>query len=178
MRAHASGPARPGAENAKLVLHYTFDNGRATDSSKGRNNGAIDGTRAEEGRFGKALRFGAAPDADAAGEGGGTWIRKVPILVRAMALAGDVLFIAGPEDVMDESKVVRDLGQSRALVEKQDAALRGERGGVLLAISAASGETLAEMKLDSPPAWDGMIAAGGRLYVATVDGAVVCLAGR
>jgi hypothetical protein len=48
---------------------------------------------------------------------------------------------------------------------------------MLWAVSAASGERVQELKLRSMPVWDGMAAAGGRLYVATVDGRVLCMAG-
>ncbi|NQT14099.1 MAG: hypothetical protein HQ582_15200 [Planctomycetes bacterium] len=41
----------------------------------------------------------------------------------------------------------------------------------------AEGEKLAEQKPDSPPTFDGMVA-GGRLYVSTVDGTVLCFGGR
>lgn len=44
------------------------------------------------------------------------------------------------------------------------------------AVSAADGRSLSEMKLASPPVFDGTIAAGGRLYVSRVDGSLVCLA--
>ena len=36
---------------------------------------------------------------------------------------------------------------------------------------------LSETKLDSPPVFDGLIAARGRLFVSLEDGSVVCLAG-
>ena len=34
-----------------------------------------------------------------------------------------------------------------------------------------------ELRLDSSPVWDGLAAAGERLYLAAVDGHVVCLSG-
>ncbi len=76
---------------------------------------------------------------------------------------------------LDAVEEVADMRDGEIAIGGLDRLLRGERGGVLLAISATSGETLAELKLDSPPAWDGMIAAGGRLYLTTVDGVVVCM---
>ena len=45
-------------------------------------------------------------------------------------------------------------------------------------VSAADGRKLAEHRLDSPPVFDGMVAAGARLYVSTLDGNVVCFGGR
>jgi hypothetical protein len=49
---------------------------------------------------------------------------------------------------------------------------------VLWAVSAADGNQLAEIKLESPPVFDGMIAANERLYISTTDGKVVCLGGK
>jgi hypothetical protein len=60
----------------------------------------------------------------------------------------------------------------------QDAAMDGTQGGVLLAVSATEGKTLAEQKLDTLPTWDGMAAAHGCLYLSTTDGKVLCLAGK
>jgi hypothetical protein len=37
---------------------------------------------------------------------------------------------------------------------------------------------LAGMKLEAVPVFDGMIAAGGRLFLATTDGRVLCLRGQ
>ena len=78
--------------------------------------------------------------------------------VRAMVLAGKTLFVAGP------------LGDTRRSLE----AYRGEQGVCLRAMSADSGETLAEYDLDALPVFDGMAAAYGRLFLATRDGAVCC----
>ncbi len=44
--------------------------------------------------------------------------------------------------------------------------------------SADNGENLGEVQLDHAPRWDGMAAAGGRLYVSTEDGKVICLGGE
>ena len=58
---------------------------------------------------------------------------------------------------------------------------------MLRAFSAADGKMLAELKLDAPPVFDGLIAAraaqraasqsraAGRLFLCTTDGHVVCL---
>jgi len=106
------------------------------------------------------------------------WSTDVPILVRAMALAGKTLFVAGPDDVLDESALGKTLPAKEKLILKQEATLAGKAGAVLRAVSADDGRKLAEYRLDAPPVFDGMAAAGGRLYVATADGKVVCFAGR
>ena len=51
-------------------------------------------------------------------------------------------------------------------------------GGVLWAASAATGEKLAEYKLDAAPVWDSMAVAGNRLYIATQDGKLHCFGER
>jgi hypothetical protein len=88
----------------------------------------------------------------------------VPVRIRAMVLAGERLFVAGPPDEVPPDDPM--------------AAFDGRRGAVLRVHAAADGKLLAEHKLDAPPVFDGLIAAGGRLYVATEDGAVSCLAGK
>jgi hypothetical protein len=95
-----------------------------------------------------------------------------------MVLADKTLFVAGPPDVVDEDEVVANIADPkiRKRLVAQDAALDGKKGGVLLAVSTADGQTLARRRLDAPPTWDGMAAASRRLYLSTVDGKVLCLA--
>ena len=108
------------------------------------------------------------------------WRKEVPLVARAMVLARDILFIAGPPDVVDEEEAARKLGtpEIRAQLAEQDAALAGRKGALLWAVSASDGKRLAEYKLDRPPVFDGLVAARGRLYVSTTDGKVVCFSGR
>jgi outer membrane protein assembly factor BamB len=91
------------------------------------------------------------------------WNERLPVLARAAVLADGTLFLAGPPDVFAS--------------EEPAAAFAGQRGGLLCALSAADGKKLAQHELDSPPVFDGMAAAGGRLYLSTVDGQVLCMAG-
>ena len=92
------------------------------------------------------------------------WKTWKDVRIRAMVLAGDILFCAGPPDVLPEADPL--------------AAFEGRAGGRLLAVSTADGRTVAERKLDAPPVFDGLIAAGGRLYLSRIDGTVVCLGGK
>ena len=96
------------------------------------------------------------------------WTIVTPVRVRSMVLAGSgegqTLFAAGTLDALDPSEPW--------------AVYEGKRGGALLAISAGDGAKLAEIKLDSAPVYDGMAAAGGRLFVSTVDGKLLCLGKR
>jgi outer membrane protein assembly factor BamB len=100
------------------------------------------------------------------------WSKQVPILARAMVLADKTLFIAGPRDLLKEGPKAM---QQEAIILKQEAALAGQSGAMLRAVSAQSGETLSEYTLDSPPVFDGMAAANGCLFLSTVGGKVFCL---
>jgi len=105
------------------------------------------------------------------------WRRDVPILVRAMVLAGETLILAGPADLFDERKTQNtlDTPETQKLLAKQVSILEGSEGAILWAVSIADGQKLTEQKLNGLPVFDGMIAAGGRLYYATIDGRVICL---
>ncbi|MHC4509986.1 MAG: outer membrane protein assembly factor BamB family protein, partial [Planctomycetota bacterium] len=105
------------------------------------------------------------------------WKRDVPILVRAMVLAGKTLFLAGPADLFDarETQQTLDTPETQKLLAKQVSVLQGSEGAILWAVSKSNGKKLNDQKLDGLPVFDGMIAAGGRLYYATTDGRVVCL---
>ncbi len=83
---------------------------------------------------------------------------------RAIVKSGEHLFVAVmPTDLPDDDP---------------HASYDGRRGGAVLVCSEKDGGVLARHPLDSPAVWDGMAAANGRLYLATQDGALVCLAGE
>jgi outer membrane protein assembly factor BamB len=110
-----------------------------------------------------------------------TWSDDTSVQVTAMVLAEGALFAAGPPDVEDEEESVRTLSdpETQRKLAEQNAAFEGRRGGLLVAISPADGQQLAAYRLASMPRFDGMIAAGGQLYLSTADGKVLCLgAGR
>ena len=90
---------------------------------------------------------------------------RVPIRATAMVLAGgpekEILFIAGPPDEIDPKDSL--------------AAFEGRKGARLWAVSAEDGAKLAEYGLKSPPVFDGMIAAHGRLYISMDDGGLICM---
>jgi len=117
------------------------------------------------------------------------WSKPSPgILVRAMVLADKTLFVAGPADVVDEEAAFdywsadpNDPNTDANIPAKlvlQEEALEGRLGGVLWAVWTADGNETARYQLESPPVWDGMVAANGRLYVSLENGVVKCLAGR
>jgi len=109
------------------------------------------------------------------------WSRNIDVIARAMVLAGTAadktLFIAGPPDIVGTEAQTGThpytLRSAKTLIE-QEAAFEGKRGGAIWAVSAADGKTLSKVALPAPPVWDGMAAASGRLYVATLDGTVSC----
>ena len=47
----------------------------------------------------------------------------------------------------------------------------------LWGVSVSDGKKVAELRIDSPPVWDGMAASGGRLYLSTLAGEVLCVRG-
>jgi hypothetical protein len=50
----------------------------------------------------------------------------------------------------------------------------GRGGGFLYVIDTESGKELSRVSIASPPVWNGIAAAGGNIYVSTVDGKVAC----
>jgi len=109
------------------------------------------------------------------------WQRPLPVLARGMVLADETLFVAGPPDTfVDAPQHVTDRYHVTSVeaLRRQEAALAGKLGGVLLAVSTVDGKQLAQTKLAAVPEWDAMAAAAGRLYLATTDGKVLCFSGR
>ena len=88
------------------------------------------------------------------------WSVTIPVRARSMVLAGDTLFLAGPPEVIDP--------------DDPYGAFEGRRGGRLWAVSTKDGSKLAEYPLDSPPVFDGLIAAQQNLFMTTIDHVVSC----
>jgi len=88
------------------------------------------------------------------------WTVKIPITGKAMALAGETVFLAGAPLVFD--------------LDDPGAAYAGRKGGVLWAASTEDGSKLAQYKLDVLPAWDGIAAAYGKLFIVNQDGSIDC----
>ncbi len=155
IRKHVERPHQVPRKAENLVLCFSFDQGNAIDESGNGNHGIVEGAEPVDGRVGKALRF--------FGRTAG-WSADLPIRVRAMIAAPDLLFIAGPPDVLDPDD---PLG-----------AFEGRKGGLLWVFDKKSGEKLAEYHLDSPPVFNGMAAASRRLYIANRDGTLCCMEGK
>jgi len=99
-----------------------------------------------------------------------------PLLVRAMVRTGDILFLAGPPDVLDETQLHGRFLQPDVVkqIQQQQNAVDGQLGGILWAVSAQDGTKLSEQKLNSLPVFDGLIAANEKLLMSTTDGRVIC----
>jgi outer membrane protein assembly factor BamB len=96
------------------------------------------------------------------------WTVAVPQIVRAMLLApaaqpadGKLLFIAGPIEAGHPKDPL--------------APYEYRTPGSLWALSANDGKRLAEWTLGACPVFDGLAAAGGKLFISQVNGQVVCL---
>jgi hypothetical protein len=109
------------------------------------------------------------------------WLKNdPPIQIRAMVLANDKLFIAGPRDIVDEEEAFYNPNDEniQAKLSEQNTMLESSKGGLLYVVSASDGQKITEYKLESQPVWDGMAAANNRLYFATKDGKITCFAGK
>ena len=175
------------------VLVVPFDDGTARDLSTGRNNGDLVGGKPVAGHSGQGMRFSGranrkgadTPQNTAAAEAIARnslieprWNTDIPIYARAMVLSGFHLFVAGPPDLIDEEATFEQLSrkeeQVHELLETQDSALNGSQGGQLLTVNADTGEVEHTIRLNALPAWDGMAAARGQLFLTTLDGQVLC----
>ena len=90
------------------------------------------------------------------------WSREVPLVARAMLLAGGTLFAAGPVMKPGDREPTFNTGSPAVLT-----AFRAEDGG-----------DLASQPIEAQPVFDGLAAAYGRLYMATTAGKVRCFAAR
>ncbi|MBL7218716.1 MAG: PQQ-binding-like beta-propeller repeat protein [Phycisphaerae bacterium] len=109
------------------------------------------------------------------------WINDEPdVMAKAMVLANDRLFIAGPRDVADEKALWGRSNDKIFQTKMQEQAdwLKGAHGGVMQVYNKKTGKKLKEYKLDALPSFDGLIAAEGRLYMITDTGSIICFKGK
>ena len=158
--------AAEAAPDPQAIARARAANGRMNARSKRKNASSSDW---------RVLRAFPIQDQTAARYG---WRLKQPsVMGRALVAAGDVLFAAGPPALADERRAYRtpDDPEVVARLAKQAEALRGALGGELWAVAKTDGKPIARYKLDTIPVFDGMAVAGGRLFISTVDGRVLCL---
>ncbi|MAG93647.1 MAG: hypothetical protein CMJ48_07850 [Planctomycetaceae bacterium] len=98
------------------------------------------------------------------------WSQPTPIFVRALVLADNTLFLAGPSESAD----LRGNQLTLKDGEKSEAVFLGKAGASLCVVDAADGRQLARHKLPSAPVFDGMIAAQRRVFLSLQDGSLLC----
>ena len=106
------------------------------------------------------------------------WTLDQPaVITRAMAVARDTLFVAGPPDFIDERRAFYspDHPEVQAKLRRQAEALAGRHGGQLWVMAKADGKLLGRYALNTIPVFDGLAVAEGRLYLTTANGRVLCL---
>jgi hypothetical protein len=87
------------------------------------------------------------------------WSHQVPLLVRSMVLTDDKLFLAGPpEDALTSMTM-----------------FSGKEGARFTIVATSDGRPLREYRLDTPPVYDGMAAARGKVFLSLEDGRLLCL---
>jgi len=109
------------------------------------------------------------------------WKSGVPVRAKAIVKTPGTLFVAGPEDILDEERVFQDARseENQKSLRKQNDLINSRLGGRLLAVSVKDGSTQQVIDLESQPVWDGMAAAYGNLFMCCRDGSVVAFkAGR
>ncbi|MFC1499183.1 PQQ-binding-like beta-propeller repeat protein [Verrucomicrobiota bacterium] len=85
---------------------------------------------------------------------------KFPVCPYGLVLTDNAVCIAGFFDEVDP--------------KDPWANVEGRKGGKLTILSREDGAMLSEYDLDSPPVWDGMSAANGKLFMSLKNGKVVC----
>jgi len=93
-------------------------------------------------------------------------------------LQGDMVFGATPARRWARALDISPRARVKALLASDDrafAAVARQSGGEIRVYSAADGTLLKSIDLDATPAFDGLAAAAGRLYLSAQDGEVVCL---
>ena len=100
------------------------------------------------------------------------------MIARAMTVAGDHLFVAGPPKLAHERQAFHQWDDARvqARLKRQAQAYEGQAGGQLWAVAKAHGRVVRRYALDTIPVFDGMAAAQDSLFMTTVDGRVICMA--
>ncbi len=88
------------------------------------------------------------------------WVKKIPIRAHGMLLAGDHLYVAGAPDLEPGEEAYE--------------AMIGKRNALFRIVATADGRMVNEFKLSEAPVFDGLIAAGERLYMSTMQGKLIC----
>jgi hypothetical protein len=109
------------------------------------------------------------------------WRRDLPIWVRAMFVTQDALYLCGPRDLYDEKQAVArgsnfNTQDPRLALQQEHA--EGKYGSILKVFDKETGREISSLDIDDMPAWDGMIAAEGKIVMTTVNGNILCFGTR
>ncbi len=98
------------------------------------------------------------------------WADAESLIVRAMALGGDRLAVAGPFDLGKKTQALLAFeNEAEAL-----AGFKGQKGVYLRVVRAADGKKVSQCRLSHMPVFDGLATADGQVYLSLKDGSVVC----
>jgi outer membrane protein assembly factor BamB len=98
-----------------------------------------------------------------------TWSIPCELHVRAMALAGDKVLVAGTKDIL------RTENMTRSVIGRQAELLESDKGQYFQVYSKKNGNLLAEVELNAKPAFDGKAVAEGKVFISTESGELICL---
>jgi len=108
--------------------------------------------------------------------------QKLPFFVNAMALADNMLFLAGPPDIniIDHPEIYKRSAEPefQEKLTHQSRVLSGQEGAILWVIDKLGGKKLAEYRLEQMPVFDGMAVAKQSVFISTVAGKLVCMVGE
>jgi len=106
------------------------------------------------------------------------WTSYVPVSTRGLSMSGTNLVVAGPPDLVNEEQIFERLTKKDPTVQKeldeQDASLAGRRGALVKIFNKGDGQVARDFTIDSPPVWDGVSVAQGRIFIVTEDGKIRC----
>jgi hypothetical protein len=106
------------------------------------------------------------------------WTSYVPVSTRGLSMSGTNLVVAGPPDLVNEEQIFKRLTEKDPTVQKeldeQDASLAGKRGALVKIFNKGDGQVTRDFTIDSPPVWDGVSVAQGRIFIVTEDGKIRC----
>lgn len=105
------------------------------------------------------------------------WSHEIPLHVRGLAKAGDLLVLAGTTDPVDEGprKQYGNINITEAQALEAEEHWLGKRGGWLWTVSVADGGTRGKAALAGAPVWDGVATTRGRILISLQNGRLVCL---
>jgi hypothetical protein len=80
--------------------------------------------------------------------------------------------------MINEEQIFERLTKKDPTVQKeldeQDASLSGKRGALVKIFNKGDGQVTRDFTIDSPPVWDGVSVAQGRIFIVTEDGKIRC----